>query len=108
MGAFVELARWWRLKLRQEPSLGERCLGAEGLKLKGRTQLVLLSSSHIGKQFLAERAKQIDPTGGSEDAALLGSIYHLLGQTREAEKYLLKAVEEDLRLKKRYDYSLVH
>ena len=102
MAAFIELARWWRQKQRQEPSILARLLPDTSGSRHPRAQLLRIAATSEGKAFLrrriAELSEDISARGSAaaEVHAALGSLHHLCGDDLgSAERHLAEAVRLD-------------
>ena len=101
MAGFIELARWWRCRQRQDPGLAGRLLPPHVQAAKPRTQLLHVARSGEGKRFLQSRVTELQGEArmSAETAAAIGSMLHLLGELDEAEVHLQRAVDRDTRFK---------
>jgi hypothetical protein len=101
MAGFIELARWWRGRQRQDPGLAGRLLPPHVQAAKPRTQLLHVARSGEGRRFLQSRVTELQAEArmSAETAAAVGSMLHLLGDLDEAEVQLQRAVDRDTRFK---------
>ena len=101
MAGFVELARWWRGRQRQDPGLAGRLLPPHVQAAKPRTQLLYVAQSREGRRFLQSRITELQGEArmSAETAAAIGSMLHLLGELDDAELHLRRAVDRDSRFK---------
>jgi len=101
MAGFIELARWWRGRQRQDPGLAGRLLPPHVKAAKPRTQLLHVAQSGEGRRFLQSRVTALrgEALMSAETEAAIGSMLHLLGELDEAEVHLQRAVDRDNRFK---------